>query len=128
MNNTFYWINEIGWNCKTIELKHLLKWWYLSLRRDVAYMCIRIRRMSTMRISRYFLYYSWIPKPYISKTLTLGGETPKFMWAPMGKLVPQLLGVVTFAYNLCFRCVIAHCKGILEKYTLCDQTLTLSVV
>jgi hypothetical protein len=25
---------------------------------------------------------------------------PKFMWAPMGKLVPQLPGVVTFAYDL----------------------------
>jgi hypothetical protein len=46
------------------------------------------------------------------------------MWAPMGKLVPQLPGVVTFAYDLCFRCVIARWKGILEKYTLHHQTLT----
>jgi hypothetical protein len=25
------------------------------------------------------------------------------MWAPMGNLAPQLPGVVTFAYDLCFR-------------------------
>jgi hypothetical protein len=37
---------------------------------------------------------------------------PKVMWAPMGKLVPQLPGVVTFAYDLRFRCVIA----LLERY------------
>jgi hypothetical protein len=43
------------------------------------------------------------------------------MWAPMGKLVPQLPGVVTFAYDLCFRHVIAHWKGIFEKYTLCPS-------
>jgi hypothetical protein len=47
------------------------------------------------------------------------------MWAPMGKLVPQLPGVVTFSYDLCFRDVIAHWKGILEEYMLCSQTLTL---
>jgi hypothetical protein len=50
------------------------------------------------------------------------------MWAPMGKLVPQLPGVVTFAYDLHFRHVIAHWKGIFENYTLCHQTLTLSIV
>ena len=53
---------------------------------------------------------------------------PKVMWAPMGKLVPQLLGVVTFAYNLHFRHAIARWKGLLENYTLCRQTLTLSTV
>jgi hypothetical protein len=53
---------------------------------------------------------------------------PKVMWAPMGKLVPQLPGVVTFAYDLCFRCVIARWKGIFENYTLFHQTLTLSIV
>ena len=58
------------------------------------------------------------------KNLTLGDETPKFMWAPMDKLVPQLPGVITFVYNLRFRHVIAHWKGIFEKYTLCCQTLT----
>jgi hypothetical protein len=50
------------------------------------------------------------------------------MWAPMGKLVPQLPEVVNFAYDLHFRCVIAHWKGILEKYTLHHQTLTLSTI
>jgi len=52
----------------------------------------------------------------------------KVMWAPMGKLVPQLPDVVTFAYDLCFRCVIAHWKGIFENYTLCCQILTLTIV
>jgi hypothetical protein len=33
----------------------------------------------------------------------------------LGKLVHQLPGVVTFAYDLCFRCVIARWKGILEE-------------
>jgi hypothetical protein len=53
---------------------------------------------------------------------------PKVMWAPMGKLVPQLPGVVTFSYDLCFRHMITHWKDILEKYTLLHQTLTLSIV
>ena len=25
MNNIFYWINEIGWNCKNVELKQLAR-------------------------------------------------------------------------------------------------------
>jgi hypothetical protein len=33
---------------------------------------------------------------------------PKVMWAPMGKLVPQLPEVVNFAYDLHFRHMIAH--------------------
>jgi hypothetical protein len=33
----------------------------------------------------------------------------------LGKLVHQLPGVVTFAYDLRFRCVIAHWKGIIEE-------------
>jgi hypothetical protein len=37
------------------------------------------------------------------------------MWARLGKLVHQLPGVVTFAYDLCFRCVIARWKGIIEE-------------
>ena len=53
-----------------------------------------------------------------AKILTLGDETPKFMWAPMGKLVPQLPGVVTFAYDLRFKRMIARWKGIFKKYTL----------
>jgi hypothetical protein len=50
------------------------------------------------------------------------------MWASMGKLVPQLLGVINFAYNLCFRHVIACWKGIFDKYTLCHQTMTPSKI
>ena len=50
------------------------------------------------------------------------------MWAPMGKLVPQLLEVVTFAFDLRFRCVIARWKGIFNNYTWCHQTLTMSIV
>ena len=67
-----------------------------------------------------------MPKPQTSKNLTLEGETLKFMWAPMGKLVPQLPGVVTFAYDLRFRREIARWKGLFEKYTLCHQSATLS--
>ena len=33
----------------------------------------------------------------------------------LGKSVHQLPGVVTFAYDLCFKCVIAHWKGIDEE-------------
>jgi hypothetical protein len=43
------------------------------------------------------------------------------MWPPMGKFVPQLSRVVTFAYDLYFRCVIARWKGLSEKYTLSHQ-------
>ena len=53
---------------------------------------------------------------------------PKVMWAPVGKLVPQLFEVVTFAYDLHFRCVIPRWKGILENYTLRHQNLTSSIV
>ena len=41
------------------------------------------------------------------------------MWAPcgphLGKLVHQLPEVVTFAYDLRFRCMIARWKGIAEE-------------
>jgi hypothetical protein len=43
----------------------------------------------------------------------------------MGKLVPELPKVVPFSYDLHFRHVIAHWKGILEKYVLRCQTLSL---
>jgi hypothetical protein len=46
------------------------------------------------------------------KHLIQGDETPKVKLASMGKLVPQLPGVVTFAYDLHFRHVIAHWKGV----------------
>jgi hypothetical protein len=53
---------------------------------------------------------------------------PKIMWTLMGKLVPQLPGVINFSYELRFRCVIACWKSIFDKYTLCHQTLTLSII
>jgi len=37
----------------------------------------------------------------------------------LGKLVHQLPGVVTFAYDLCFRRTIARWKGLSEDYTFC---------
>jgi len=40
-----------------------------------------------------------------------------------GKLVHQLLGVVTFAYDLRFRHTIAYWKEITEDYTCFHQTL-----
>ena len=66
-------------------------------------------------------------KPQTSKNLTLGDETPKLMWSPMGKLVPQLPMVVTFSYELRFRHVIARWKVISQNYTFHHQTLTLSI-
>jgi hypothetical protein len=33
----------------------------------------------------------------------------------LGKLVQQLPGVITFAYDLCFRRMISHWKGIIEE-------------
>ena len=50
------------------------------------------------------------------------------MWAPMGKLVPQLLDVITFSYDLFFSNVIAHWKGLFDKYTLCHQNMTMSTI
>jgi hypothetical protein len=35
----------------------------------------------------------------------------------LGKLVHQLLGVITFAYDIHFRCMIAHWKGLSDDYT-----------
>jgi hypothetical protein len=52
----------------------------------------------------------------------------KVMWTAMGKLVPQLPGVINFAYDLYFRHVIARWKGISERYTLCHQNMTLFIV
>ena len=69
-----------------------------------------------------------MPKPYTSKSLTLVDEMPKFMWATMGKLVPQLPEVITIAYDLHFRHVIARWKGIFENYKICHQSLTMSIV
>ena len=46
-----------------------------------------------------------------AKTLTLEGETPKFMWAlwvSLCNLVPQVTRVINFAYDLRFMLVIAR--------------------
>ena len=81
--------------------------------------------------------YNEAPKAFLtllmnSKTLYIQKPNPrrwpKIMWASMGKLVPQLPRVVTFAYDLRFRRVIARWKVISEKYTLFHQTLTPSTV
>jgi hypothetical protein len=42
----------------------------------------------------------------------------------LGKLVHQLLGVITFAYDLFFRHTIARWKGLSKEYTCYCQTLT----
>jgi hypothetical protein len=39
----------------------------------------------------------------------------------LGKLVHQLPGVVTFAYDLRFRRMIAHWKDISEEYNICEK-------
>ena len=44
------------------------------------------------------------------------------MWAPMGNLVHQLPGVVTFAYDLRFRRMIAHWKDLSEDYNISIAT------
>jgi hypothetical protein len=50
------------------------------------------------------------------------------LWVSWCNLVPQLPRIVSFEYNLCFRSVIAHWKGILENYTFLHQNLTSSIV
>ena len=50
---------------------------------------------------------------------------PKVMWASMGKLVPQLVRVINFAYDLRFRHVIARWKGLSENYTFHCQIVTM---
>jgi hypothetical protein len=45
-----------------------------------------------------------------------------------GKLVHQLPGVVTFAYDLHFRRTIARWKGLSEEYTCFHQNLTLFII
>ena len=62
------------------------------------------------RVSRG-IFYSKVK----SQTSKVKCQTSKVMWAPMDKLVPQLPKVVTFAYDLRFRHVIACWKGIFKK-------------
>jgi hypothetical protein len=45
-----------------------------------------------------------------------------------GKLVHQLLRVVTFAYDLRFRHVIAHWKGILEEIHFGCSIMPLAII
>jgi len=70
-------------------------------------MHIRLRKIIKMRLQIPFLILLMN-----AKNLTLEDEIPKVMWAPMGKLVPQFPGVVTFSSDLHFRRVISCWKGI----------------
>ena len=47
----------------------------------------------------------------------------KVMWPHLGKLVHQLPWVVTFAYNLCFRHMIAHWKYLSKDYNSCTNNI-----
>jgi hypothetical protein len=97
----------------------------------VATTRIRLSRMDYNEAPEAFLILLMNAKTIESKNLTLEGETPKVMWAlwvSWCNLVPQLPRVVTFAYDLCFRCVIARWKGLSESYTFYHQTLTPSTV
>ncbi len=44
------------------------------------------------------------------------------------KLVHQLLGVITFAYNLCFRCVIERWKGIVEEIHFLGSIMPMYII
>ena len=46
----------------------------------------------------------------------------------LGKLVHQLPGVVTFAYDLRFRRVIAHWKGIVEEIHFGDSIIPSAII
>jgi hypothetical protein len=46
----------------------------------------------------------------------------------LGKLVHQLPGVVTFAYDLRFRCVIARWKGIIEEIHFKGSIMHLDII
>jgi hypothetical protein len=46
----------------------------------------------------------------------------------LGKWVHQLLGVVTFAYDLCFRRVIARWKGIIEEIHFGGSIIPLAII
>jgi hypothetical protein len=46
----------------------------------------------------------------------------------LGKLVHQIPGVVTFAYDICFRCVIACWKGIIEEIHFGGSTMLLNII
>ena len=46
----------------------------------------------------------------------------------LGKLVHQLIGVVTFSYDLRFRRVIAHWKGIVEEIHFVGSIIPLAII
>ena len=46
----------------------------------------------------------------------------------LGKLVHQLPGVITFAYDLHFRHVIAYWKGIVEEIHFGDSIMPLAII
>jgi hypothetical protein len=45
-----------------------------------------------------------------------------------GKSVHQLPGVVTFAYNICFRCTISYFKGIIDEIHFGGSIIPLKVI
>jgi hypothetical protein len=47
---------------------------------------------------------------------------------PLGKLVHQLPGVVTFAYDRRFRRMIAHWKGIIEEIHFWGSIINLAII
>jgi hypothetical protein len=46
----------------------------------------------------------------------------------LGKLVHQLPGVITFAYDLRFRHMIAHWKGIIEEIHFGGSSMPLNII
>jgi hypothetical protein len=46
----------------------------------------------------------------------------------LAKLVHQLLGVVTFSYDLCFRRMIARWKGIIEEIHFGGSIISLDII
>jgi hypothetical protein len=87
--------------------------------------------VAATRIRLSIMDYNEAPDAFLilfmnAKTLDI--QKPNPHWLSWCKLVPQLPRVVTFAYELRFRCVIACWKGLSENYTFCSQTLTLSTI
>jgi len=83
-------------------------------------------------------HYNEAPKAFLtllmnSKTIDIQKPNPR-RWntksyvGPNGSVGTSTSRVVNFEYDLGFRHMIARWKGVFERYTLCNQTLTLSIV
>jgi hypothetical protein len=85
----------------------LLEWWWI----------ISERRCEGCTHSKEYDYNEALKDIITIKGMskTLGDEAPKVMWSCLSKLVHQLPGVVTFAYDLHFRRRISRWKGIIEE-------------